>query len=98
MPNRLVLDGDDDLIAALNALPSSLQDRAVPILRRHAEQAASAIRAEYPVVTGDLRDGVIVEERPPYTPLTARVYLASMSEHARYYEFGTYRTRPHAVF
>ena len=90
-------DGLDELEAVLEALPEDLGEAGGMIARESANQAASAIRAAYPLGKGHpenvakgwpghLRDGVIVRERP--LPLGLRVWVLNTASYAYAFESG----------
>jgi len=97
MPNRIQLSGFDELRAELATLPTDARDDAAPIEESHARRAAAAVVAAYPHVTGALRAGVAVL-RAGARGIAVRFRVVSSAPHAHLYEFGTYRTRPHAIF
>jgi hypothetical protein len=91
------LKGFDDLLRELATLPSTLRAASDPILLRHARVGESQLKAAYPVVTGNLRDGVQIEERVA-RGVAVLYTLRSGSPHAHLYEFGTAHTAPKATF
>lgn len=81
-------DGLDELKQALRMLPDEFAGEAGHIIEGEANAAALDIRSHYPVVTGNLRDGVMVEisDGGRYG---ARATVVNKAPHAYIYEFGT---------
>jgi hypothetical protein len=93
MPNRIRLDGLDDIKAALRDLPATLRDDAAAIVHKHADDAAASIRDQYPLGnTGNLRAGVRVEVVAT-GPFGVKVQVRSTAKIAWIYENGTEFTR-----
>ena len=88
MASRFVWNGLKDLQASLHTLPKDLASDAAPILDTRAEAAADRIRASYPRVTGNLKDGLEVR-RLEGGALGAKVEVRNTSPHAYIYEYGT---------
>lgn len=97
MPVRMELKGFDELLRELETLPATLRAASDPILLRHARVGEAQVKAAYPVVTGNLRDGVTIEERVA-RGVAVLYTLRSGSPHAHLYEFGTAHTAPKATF
>ena len=97
MPNALVLRGFDELMAELAALPEELKREATPIEAKHARVAMSEVVAAYPDVTGDLRAGVRIVERPA-RGIAVLITLITSTWYAHIYEFGSVHQRPRATF
>ena len=64
----------------------------------NAEQAASNLRAAYPVVSGELRDSIEVVREGSTSPARVFTRISVTSRHAGFYEFGTHRSAPHPTF
>ena len=87
MPVSLRIDGLDEELAELTALPTTLRDNARPTVSSAADQAEAAIRGAYPVVSGALREGL--RQEPIETPFGYKVRLINDAPHAVWYEYGT---------
>jgi len=87
MPLALRIDGLDDELDALTALPTTLRDQAAPLVRTAADQAEATIRAAYPVVSGQLRDSL--HQEVVETPAGIKVRLINDAPEAIWYEYGT---------
>jgi Bacteriophage HK97-gp10, putative tail-component len=87
MPATLRIDGLDDELDALTALPTTLRDQAAPLVRATADQAEATIRAAYPVVSGQLRDSL--HQETVETPAGIKVRLINDAPEAIWYEYGT---------
>jgi hypothetical protein len=87
MPATLRIDGLDDELDALTALPTTLRDQAAPLVRATADQAEATIRAAYPVVSGQLRDSL--HQEVVETPAGIKVRLINDAPQAIWYEYGT---------
>lgn len=81
--------GMAELIADLQALGPELEREARPIVAKHAEAAGQAVRAQYPVVTGNLQRGVSVRAAEPL-----RYQVRTRAPHAHLYEGGASRPGP----
>lgn len=97
MSAKMEFKGFDELVAQFAALPVKLQHDADPILLRHARRSETRLKDAYPVVTGNLRNGVKIVERTARGVATLYT-LTSGSPHAHLYEFGTAHTAPRATF
>lgn len=86
--NRFTFDGLAELRAELRALPASLTAEATHIVEGAANGAAATIKAGYPVVTGNLRDGLIVKVQPE-GQFAASVVVVNTSPHAWLYDNGS---------
>ena len=86
MPASLRIDMDEEL-AALTALPTTLRDEGRPIVSAAADAAETAIRGAYPVVSGELREGL--RQELTETPFGYTVRLINDAPHAVWYENGT---------
>jgi Bacteriophage HK97-gp10, putative tail-component len=84
---NLRLEGLDALRAAVHTLPADLARETRPEVVAAAEATASALRAAYPVRTGNLRRGVRVRLRTTATGTKATVQ--STAPYALYWEYGT---------
>jgi hypothetical protein len=84
----LEIRGLDDLKAALRALPATLASAATPIVIGAAEGAGATIKAAYPVVTGNLRQGVTVTIKSANAGGVVAI-VKSGARHAWIYEHGT---------
>jgi HK97 gp10 family phage protein len=81
------LEGLDDLRDALHTLPADLVRETQRAVMAAAESTASALRAVYPVRTGNLRRGVRV--RVDQTPTGTTATVLSTAPYAAYWEYGT---------
>ncbi len=88
MSNRLVFDGLEELRAQLRTLPADLAAEASVPVHEAAEGAKSAIFNAYPDRTGDLRDHLVLEERPT-GPFGAAVIVKNTSKLAWIFENGS---------
>ena len=81
-------------------LPRELRAAADPVIKRHAEASRDRVKASYKVVTGRLRDGVIMKATPSSDPAITTYTVASTADHAAPYEWGsqTFGTRAHHTF
>jgi HK97 gp10 family phage protein len=89
--------GLDELRRALAALPQTTTTAAAPLTEAAAQEAADAMRAAYPVRTGRLRAGVVVE---PRAGSATRVHWAvtNRTPYAWFFEYGTAHTPAGKVF
>jgi hypothetical protein len=87
MPATLRIDFLDEALDALAALPVTLRDHAISIVRESADAAEATIRARYPVVTGHLRAGLRQVTSKPRAAI--QVQLINDAPHAMLYEYGT---------
>jgi len=83
----LRIDGLDELRDAIHTLPTDLARETRPEVEDAAATTASALRAAYPVRTGNLRRGVRVRTQTTATGTTATVQ--STAPYAAAWEFGT---------
>ena len=86
MPARLLIN-TQDFDFDLRNLPIRLRDQARLIVHQTATDAEAAIRSQYPVVTGKLRDGLL--QKTIDRPMGVRVRLVNVAPHAMLYEYGT---------
>jgi len=77
----------EEFQAALQALPETLARAAGAALVRHAESAASKIRAAYPADSGELKNSVKVTYR--IRPFGASATIWNTASYAKSFEFGT---------
>lgn len=91
---RLQFVGLDALLRQLRDLPRELAAEGGAIVARRADAAAAAIRAGYPVVTGNLRDHVSVVAVDS-GPFGAGFVVRNTARHAWLYDQGT-NARHHA--
>jgi hypothetical protein len=98
MPSELRLGGVDVLIAELERTSPDLADETAPEIENATDRTETRTRDAYPVVSGDLRDGV--RKVPVSTGRRYRLHtrVVSGAAHAHFYEFGTVRTRAHPTF
>jgi hypothetical protein len=87
MSVRFAFKGLDELQAALRALPAELTGEASKIIEAAGNRAVLDLKRGYPVVTGNLRDGVEVT----FTQggVSARALVRSRAPHAHLFEYGT---------
>lgn len=83
----LEIRGLNELRAALKALPPQLVAEAAAVTEAAADSAALEITGRYPVVTGNLRRGVVVERSHDRVSASSRV--RSRARHSHLYERGT---------
>jgi hypothetical protein len=74
------------LAASLTALPRDLAKQSETIMLAAANDAATKIRARYPVVTGTLRDSVTVVNRS--TELKGHAMVTARAAYAGAFEYG----------
>jgi hypothetical protein len=86
--NRLTFAGLEELRQALRDLPADLVAEASPLVTHAARNAEGAIRASYPSITGDLRNGLEVEILSPGR-FAAGAIVRNRSKYASWYEYGT---------
>jgi len=88
MSNRLVFDGLSELREALRNLPAELAVEASHIVEGAANGAAAAIKRDYPVRTGNLRDHLVVThvDQGKYS---AGALVKNTAKHAALFEIGT---------
>jgi hypothetical protein len=93
--SRLVLEGLDELRAALRALPEELAREASVIVTTQAEMAKDQIQRAYAQgPTGNLRGRVTVnQEGASNVRFGARAIVRSRAPHAHLYEYGTKNRR-----
>lgn len=84
--------GMAQLIADLQALGPKCAGESGKIVPAHANSAAVDIRSSYPVVEGNLRDGVTVEDRGPLVK-----QVVNKAPHAHIYERGTVARYTHST-
>jgi hypothetical protein len=82
--NRMTIEGLDEF----TQLPRHLRELSDPIVRSHAERAYTDVRSAYKVITGTLRDGVVMNALATGDPYTSAYVVASTAEYAPAYEFG----------
>ena len=92
MPATLTLTGVDELLEALRTLGPDLTAAAGPLEAAIAEDAAGALRAAVPVVTGTLRRSIHVT-RPTTAGSKVSAKVVVSAPYAGHVEFGT-RYRP----
>jgi hypothetical protein len=85
---KLVLDGFEEVRAALRTLPDDLHAEADHICEAAANSATTTIRAAYPVVTGNLRDHVYASKFEGGR-FVAKWVVKNTAHHAWIYEHGT---------
>jgi Bacteriophage HK97-gp10, putative tail-component len=85
---KLEWDGLKELKQVLRSLPDDLAKEAGRYVQFHAQAAAGAVRRGYPRVTGNLQDGVVVEQTDGGR-YGAKAIVKSKAPHAYIYEFGT---------
>ena len=85
--NRLVITGIEDY----RNIPRELASAADPIIRAGADRARAKVQAAYPVVTGRLRRGVVVETRGTSDAGVADAVVRSTAPYAEIFEFGSQR-------
>lgn len=99
MSNQLLLVGLLELKRELAAFPTASAQHAAGILETHATRAQAAIVAAYPVITGEMREKVVVKPRRSFRSLARVAYdLISGAFYARFYEFGTVHQRARPIF
>jgi HK97 gp10 family phage protein len=98
MATELRIDGLDAFVDELERLAPELVAEARAEQAAEAERIADNLRAAYPVVTGELRNSVLVQRESSTSPLRVFTRVAVTAGHAAFYEFGTHRTEPHPVF
>jgi hypothetical protein len=81
------MQGLSELQAALRQLPEHLAREADVYVRRAAETTANQIQASYPVVSGALQRGVVVEHNS--SKFGSASLVRSRAYHAHLYEFGS---------
>jgi hypothetical protein len=91
MSTTLRFDGMAELRAALKNLPEELRSEGAEIVIASGEDAAERIRAEYPVVDGELKRGVKVTRQP--SPFGGVAVVKSTAKHAWLYENGSQTRR-----
>ena len=79
--------GLDAYEAELAAWPAETADAAAEKVKARAQAAYAQIRANYPVVTGTLRDGLTIRETTP-TPLQPKWTVQNDVIYARIFESG----------
>jgi hypothetical protein len=84
----LTMQGFDDTRAAFEHAPPEAITEARFLTNAAAQQAANAIRAAYPSVSGELRGGVAVEAVAGGA-YEAAALVVSRSYKARWFEYGT---------
>ena len=87
MPVSLRIDGVSDLVRDLTRLPETLGEAAAPRVDQAASDAEATIRANYPVRTGALRNGL--RHALVTSPGRARAVLVNDAPHAAVYEYGS---------
>jgi len=85
----LTWSGLDELKAALRQLPAELTGQAAKIVQAAANRAEADARLNYPVVTGNLRDGMGQIERDDSANYGYRITVINRAPHAWIYEYGT---------
>lgn len=91
--------GLDAFTQQLQTLPTDLTTAAQPIVQQSAEEAGDVMRARYPVVTGRLRDSVVVRELArKRTETNVSWLVANTAPYAHFVEYGTRSTPPRPVF
>ena len=79
--------GLEELKAALRALPAELTGEASHLIEAAGNRAVLDLKRAYPVVTGNLRDGVEVTFTT--SGVSTRALVRSRAPHAHLYEYGT---------
>ena len=98
MPTELKLAGVDELLEDLLRLAPDLAAEAATLERTIGEQTAAAIRAGYPIVTGQLRRSVQVQRGTSSSPARVFTEISVTAPYAEAVEFGTSRTVPRPNF
>jgi Bacteriophage HK97-gp10, putative tail-component len=94
---RVLLEGNNELRAALGSLTEELNQEARAIVHEAAQQTASQLRSVYPRGrTGAMQRGVKVTTRDTTTTTSAKV--RSTTDEATYWEYGTQVRRTNAGF
>jgi hypothetical protein len=88
MASQVKWNGMEELRAALRQLPEDLTMEATRIVEGAANGAAAQIKAGYPVITGNLRDGVMVTHRDK-GKFTAGAVVRNTAKHAWLYDNGS---------
>jgi len=98
MASEMKLRGIDEFLAELQRLAPELTAEARARQADRAEQTAAALRAAYPVVTGELRNSIEVQRESSNSPARVFTRVTVTSRHAGFYEFGTRHAPPHPTF
>lgn len=98
MASALRLTGVDELLAELERLAPDFVAETRPLQESTAEETADALRAAYPVRTGQLRASVQVQRESSQSPARLFTRVAVTAPYAEFYEFGTSRTAPNPTF
>jgi hypothetical protein len=81
-------EGLDELRAALRQLPEALTDEGATIVYDTGDQAAAAMVAAYPRVSGKLKQGVRVRQSQ-YSRFGVQATVVNTAKHAWMFEHGT---------
>ena len=89
MSTKVVFTGIEATKGEFKAQPEALAKATQYLANRIAKQAAADIKAAYPKVTGNLRDGVKVERSRNPSKVVAAARVVNRAPHAHLYELGT---------
>jgi len=98
MSAKLSIRGVDALLADLADLAPDLTREAAARQQARALDAAAAIRAAYPSVTGRLRNSVQVARLSSQSKARVFTEVTVSAPYAHFVEFGTARTAPNPAF